>query len=93
MPSPSSARVFSQMCPSANGPGDALVVVEAGDLPGRSALRRVFDEAPQAAAIGCYPDGPRDLAAMIRETCAAHRIAISRDAVVFLVEHLGGDRL
>ena len=30
---------------------------------------------------------------MIRETCAAHRIAISRDAVDFLVDHLGGDRL
>ena len=30
---------------------------------------------------------------MIRETCAAHRVAISRDAVDFLVDHLGGDRL
>ena len=36
--------------------GDALVVVEAGDLPGRSALRRAFDDSPHAAAIGCYPD-------------------------------------
>ncbi len=72
---------------------DALVVIEAGDLPGRSALRRVFDEAPQAVAIGCYPDSARDLAAVIRETCAAHRVAISRDAVDFLVDHLGGDRL
>jgi DNA polymerase III subunit delta len=77
----------------ADAPGDALVVVEAGDLPGRSALRRVFDDAPDAVAIGCYPDGARDLAALIRETCAAHRIAIGRDAVAFLVDHLGGDRL
>src|SRR3954454_18566661 len=76
-----------------NAPGDALVVVDAGDLPGRSALRRVFDEAPGAAAIGCYPDSARDLAAVIRESCAAHRVAISRDAVEFLVDHLGGDRL
>jgi DNA polymerase-3 subunit delta len=74
-------------------PGDALVVVEAGDLPGRSALRRAFDDAPHAVAIGCYPDSARDLAAMIRETCAAHDIAISRDAVDFLIAHLGGDRL
>ena len=77
----------------ANMPGDALVVVEAGDLPGRSALRRVFDDAPGAVAIGCYPDSARDLAAVIRETCAAHDIAISRDAVDFLLAHLGGDRL
>jgi DNA polymerase-3 subunit delta len=73
--------------------GDALVVVEAGDLPGRSALRRAFDDAPAGAAIGCYPDTARDLAAVIRETCAARRIAISRDATDFLVAHLGGDRL
>jgi DNA polymerase-3 subunit delta len=77
----------------AGTPGDALVVVEAGDLPGRSPLRRAFDDAPHAAAIGCYPDGARDLAALIRETGAAHNVAISRDAVAFLVEHLGGDRL
>lgn len=77
----------------ADAPGDALVVVEAGDLPGRSALRRVFDDAPAAAAIGCYPDSARDLADLVRETCAAQRIAISRDAVDFLVAHLGGDRL
>jgi DNA polymerase-3 subunit delta len=73
--------------------GDALVVVEAGELPSRSSLRRVFDDAPQAAAIGCYPDGPRDLAAVIRETCASRGIATSRDALDFLVGHLGGDRL
>jgi DNA polymerase-3 subunit delta len=77
----------------ADAPGDTLVVVEAGDLPGRSSLRRVFDEAPAAAAIGCYPDNARDLADLVRETCAAQRIAISRDAVDFLVAHLGGDRL
>jgi len=86
---------LAQLCGRflADAPGDALVVVEAGDLPGRSALRRVFDDAPAAAAIGCYPDSARDLAAVIRETCAAHEVAISRDAVDFLVAHLGGDRL
>lgn len=73
--------------------GDALVVVEAGDLPGRSSLRRVFDDAPAAAAIGCYPDGPRELAVVIRDSLGAHNVAASRDAVAFLVDHLGGDRL
>jgi len=73
--------------------GDALTVVEAGDLPGRAALRRVFDEAQRAAAIGCYPDSARDLAAVIRESFAARHVTASRDAVDFLVQHLGGDRL
>jgi DNA polymerase-3 subunit delta len=77
----------------ADTPGDALVVVEAADLPGRSALRRIFDDSPRAAAIGCYPDSARDLVAVIREAFAAHRITAGRDVVEFLAEHLGGDRL
>ncbi|HEX3538777.1 MAG TPA: DNA polymerase III subunit delta [Stellaceae bacterium] len=77
----------------AGSPGDALVIVEAGDLPGRSSLRRVFDDAPAAASIGCYPDGPRELVTVIRDSLAAHRVSASPDAVAFLVEHLGGDRL
>ena len=72
---------------------NSLVVAEAGDLPARSALRRVFDDSPRAAAIGCYPDSARDLALVIREAFAAHRIGASRDATDFLVEHLGEDRL
>jgi DNA polymerase-3 subunit delta len=85
------APIFSRFLGDA--PDDSLVVVEAGDLPGRSSLRRAFDDAPQAAAIGCYPDGPRELANVIRDSLAAHRVNVSRDAVDFLVEHLGGDRL
>ena len=77
----------------ADAPGDALVVAEAGDLPARGSLRRAFDDAPRAVAIGCYPDNARDLAAVIGETLAAHRVSASRDAVEFLVAHLGGDRL
>jgi DNA polymerase III subunit delta len=75
------------------GPGDAFVIVEAGDLPSRSALRRAFEAARHGAAIGCYPDTPRDLAVVIRETLTEHQVTASRDATLFLVEHLGGDRL
>ena len=85
------AKLFAEFL---NGtPGEAFVVVEAGELPSRSSLRRTFESAPSAVAIGCYPDTPRDLAAVIRETLAAHRVTASRDAGQFLVEHLGGDRL
>ena len=74
-------------------PGDGFIVVEAGDLPGSSALRRVFDTSPRAAAIGCYSDTPRDRAAVIRDTLRAHRITASGEATQYLVEHLGNDRL
>jgi len=76
----------------ADSPGDALVVVEAGDLPARGSLRRAFDDAPRAVAIGCYPDTARDLAGVIGESLAAHQVTASRDAMEFLIAHLGGDR-
>jgi DNA polymerase III subunit delta len=74
-------------------PGEALVVAEAGELAAGSALRRAFEGSPRAAAIGCWPDTPRDRAAVIRDSLAAHRITASSDAAHYLVEHLGGDRL
>ena len=73
--------------------GDSLVVVEAGDLPGRSSLRKLCETAAGAAAIACYADSARDLADLVRETLGARRIAISGDAQAYLVAHLGGDRL
>jgi DNA polymerase-3 subunit delta len=85
------AKLFAGFLEST--PGEALVVVEAGELPSRSALRRAFETARAAVAIGCYPDTPRELAAVIRETLAARRVTASRDAGQFLVDHLGGDRL
>jgi DNA polymerase-3 subunit delta len=87
------ARFLADSVSAGGGLGDTLVVAEAGDLPGRSALRRAFDASPRGAAIGCYPDSARDLAVVIRDAFAAHRIGVSRDALNFLVEHLGGDRL
>ena len=85
------AKLFEEFLE--NTLSEAFVVAEAGELPSRSVLRRAFEAAPRGAAIGCYPDTPRDLAAVIRETLAEHQIRASRDAVLFLVEHLGGDRL
>jgi DNA polymerase-3 subunit delta len=85
------AKLFERFL--ADPAGDALVVVEAGELPARSALRRAFEQAPAGAAIGCYPDSARDLAAVIHEAFTAHRVTASRDAIDFLVSHLGGDRL
>ena len=74
-------------------PGDAFIVVEAGDLSGSSTLRRVFDTSPRAAAIACYPDTSRDRAALVRDTMRAHRITASGEAIQYLIEHLGSDRL
>jgi DNA polymerase-3 subunit delta len=85
------ARLFAGFL--AAPPGDGFVVVEAGELSRNSSLRRAFDEARPAVAIGCYPDTARDVAAVIRETLAAHHITASGEAAEYLVAHLGNDRL
>jgi DNA polymerase III subunit delta len=73
-------------------PGDAFIVIEAGDLPPRSSLRRAFEAAKTAAAIPCYLDGPRELGELAREVFAAHKIVARPEAMQYLVGHLGGDR-
>jgi DNA polymerase III subunit delta len=85
------ARIFAGFL--ADRRGEALVVVEAAVLGATSSLRWTFEEAPYATAIGCYPDAPRDRAAVIRETLMAHRVTASRDAILYLIDHLGEDRL
>ncbi|SMF09121.1 DNA polymerase III, delta subunit [Tistlia consotensis] len=75
-------------------PGEALVVVEAGDLPRRSALVKAFESAgAEAAAVACYRDEARDLGRVIDESLTANGLAASPDARAYLAANLGGDRL
>ncbi|MBI3676344.1 MAG: DNA polymerase III subunit delta [Proteobacteria bacterium] len=75
-----------------NPKGDALIVVEAGDLAKSASLRRVFEEADNAAAIACYPDNDRDLATVVRDTLKAEGLTISAEALDDAVARLGSDR-
>jgi len=72
--------------------GDALVVVEGGDLAKGSALRRVFEEADNAAAIPCYADSARDLSDVVRDALKAEGLSIAPDALADAVSRLGSDR-
>jgi DNA polymerase-3 subunit delta len=72
--------------------GDALIVVEAGDLSKAAALRKLFEDAPNAAALGCYGDTARDLAQLVREVMKEHGLAITADGVEEAVVRLGSDR-
>jgi DNA polymerase-3 subunit delta len=76
----------------AESPGEAFVVVEADDLPARSALRKVFEADKGAAAIACYHDDARSLEAVVRGFFAEAGVAVTREAVAFLASQLGGDR-
>ncbi len=76
----------------ATGRGEALVVVEAGDLPSRSALRKIFEGAGAGAALACYRDDARSLPPLIRETLGGFGLEITPDALAYLAANLGGDR-
>jgi DNA polymerase-3 subunit delta len=72
--------------------GDALVVVEGSDLARGTGLRKLFEEADNAAAIACYPDSARDLFDVVRSGLKAEGLAIAPDALEDAVSRLGSDR-
>jgi DNA polymerase III subunit delta len=71
---------------------DCRVVIEAGDLKPESPLRKACERAKSAVAIGCYPDGERDLARLIDDELRAANLRIAPDARAALTALLGGDR-
>lgn len=73
--------------------GDALIVVEAGGLSPTSALRRLGENAENAAILPCYADDAESLAPLIRRVLGEAGLQPSGDAVAFLIDHLGSDRM
>jgi DNA polymerase-3 subunit delta len=72
--------------------GDALVVLEAGDLAKSSALRKLFEADKSAAAIPCYADSAKDLGEVVRDELKAQGFAMAPGAVEEAVSRLGSDR-
>lgn len=76
----------------ADPPGDALVVVEGGDI-GKGALSRAVEGAKEnAASIACYPDEGEDLSALIVGTLKGDGLTVAADALSDLTARLGDDR-
>ena len=73
--------------------GDALILVEAGELPPRSKLRKVFESSKIAAALPCFPDEGRALGRIIEQTATALGLTLEPAALRYLAAVLGGDRL
>ena len=71
---------------------DCRIVIEAGELRPESPLRKTCERAKTAVAIGCYPDGERDLAKLIDDELRLSNLRIASDARATLIALLGGDR-
>jgi DNA polymerase-3 subunit delta len=70
----------------------ATLIVEGGNLRPTDTLRTLFEKAPKAAAVACYPDDAHDLETLVRDTLKGHGLAISPEARDLLLTRIGGDR-
>lgn len=73
-------------------PSGAVIIVEAGNLAPRDALRAMVEAAKLGRALPCYPDSDKAIADLIADTFNKAGIAIDADAVATLRDHLGNDR-
>jgi len=76
----------------AEGPGDSLVVLESGALPGRSKLRALVEGLENGAAIACYPEEGKALQDAIEGGLNAAGVRLDADALRWLLDHVGSDR-
>lgn len=72
--------------------GDALVVIEGGNLTPRSGLRTLAESEPCLAALPCYMDNESALQALVESAARTRGLTVDPDALDWIVERLGGDR-
>lgn len=71
---------------------EAYLLVTAGELASRSALRALFESHPKLAALACYKDEGYQIDALIQQTLGAAQIRSDREALQYLAANLGTDR-
>lgn len=77
----------------ASDQGDGLLVMTGGDLKPTSSLRKLMEKEKNALAIACYEDNSRDLMGLVQSVLADAGLTATQDAVAYLVENLGSDRM
>jgi DNA polymerase-3 subunit delta len=75
------------------GRGEALLLIEAGELPPRGRLRTLLEAAPEAAVIPCYRERGAELLATLRALLAEAGVSAEPEALEELASRLGEDRL
>lgn len=76
----------------ANPNDRALIVIEAGELTTRSALRLLCEKAANAAALPCYVEDERGVAQVIRSMLQESGYTAAPDALSWLAANTAGDR-
>jgi DNA polymerase-3 subunit delta len=76
----------------ADDPGDAVIIVEGGNLTPRDALRALIEKSPRGRALPCFPDSAETLVKLIGNTFSAAGITADPEVATTLREALGNDR-
>jgi DNA polymerase-3 subunit delta len=76
----------------AHDPSGAMVILEAGNLTPRDALRALVEGAKTGRALPCYADTDETILRLINETFAASGIRADSDVPALLRDILGNDR-
>lgn len=72
---------------------DCVIIIEAGDLKPKDALRKICEEVPNAAALACYVEDERGLATLVRDRLREVNMTIQSDASAWFATNIKGDRL
>jgi DNA polymerase III subunit delta len=74
-------------------PGEALLVLEGGELTARSKLRVLAEAAPEVAVIACYRERGDELAATLGRMLKEQGVQADTAALAWLATRLGEDRM
>jgi len=66
--------------------GDALIILEGGNLTPRSSLRALAETEDCLAALPCYPDNEEDLQRLVEGAAKAHGFTVEEDALPWIVD-------
>lgn len=72
--------------------GDGFVILEAGELTPRSAIRKLAESSKEAAALPCYADTAENLERLAGQMIRSAGLEIDHAVLSVLVEQLGADR-
>ena len=72
--------------------GDALIIVEAGNLTPRSNLRTLAETEASLAALPCYMDNEAALEGLVESAARTQGLSVDPEALEWIVQRLGGDR-
>ena len=71
----------------------SFLLVTAGELDSKSALRKEFEGAKNAISVPCYVDDERSLEGIISEALRKKSYNFTRDVALYMASHCQGDRM